>query len=110
MRSNVARGWTPLSTSRPQREDDTVTAHQEIREVARTLASHAPSDEFALADVIVEMRVRGSRYAESTIRTHVTSRMCANAPDHHAVVYRDFWCVDRGSGRYRLYLPGVDEN
>jgi hypothetical protein len=85
-----------------------VTAHTEIREVARALASRAPNGEFTLAEVIAEMRARGSRYAESTIRTHVTSRMCANAPDHHAVVYRDFWCVDRGSGRYRLYRPGID--
>lgn len=85
-----------------------VTAHQEIREVARALASHAANGEFTLAQVIAQMRARGSRYAESTIRTHVTSRMCANAPDHHAIVYRDFWCVDRGSGRYRLYRPGTD--
>ncbi len=85
-----------------------MTAHQEIREVARELASHAPDHAFTLADVIAQMRARGSQYAESTIRTHVTSRMCANAPDHHAVVYRDFWCVDHGSGRYRLYRPGTD--
>ena len=32
----------------------------------------------------------GSTYRPSTIRTHVPSRMCANAPDHHAVTYRDF--------------------
>lgn len=86
-----------------------VTAHQEIREVARALASHAGNGEFTLGQVIEQMRARGSRYAESTIRTHVTSRMCANAPDHQAVVYRDFWCVDRGSGRYRLHRPGTDE-
>jgi hypothetical protein len=85
-----------------------VTAHQEIREVARALASHAPDHEFTLADVIAQMRGRGNRYAESTIRTHVTSRMCADTPDQHAVVYRDLWCVDRGSGRYRLYRPGTD--
>jgi hypothetical protein len=85
-----------------------VTAHQEIREVARALAAHAPNGEFTLPEVIAAMWARGSRYAESTIRTHVTSRMCANAPDHHAVVYRDFWCIDRGSGRYRLYRPGTD--
>jgi hypothetical protein len=86
-------------------EDDTVTAHADIRLVAHALASHAPDGKFTLADVIAEMRARGSRYAESTIRTHVTSRMCANAPNHHAVVYRDFWCIDRGSGRYRLFRP-----
>lgn len=80
-----------------------VTAHEEIREVARELASQSEDGEFTLAEILRAMKARGSRYAESTIRTHVTSRMCANAPDHHGVVYRDFWCIDRGSGRYRIY-------
>jgi len=34
-------------------------------------------------------------YAESTIRTHVVSRMCATAPDHPAVVYRDLMGAPR---------------
>jgi hypothetical protein len=32
--------------------------------------------------------------------TRATSRMCPNAPDDHAVVYRDL--VRVGDGRYRL--------
>jgi alkylated DNA nucleotide flippase Atl1 len=79
------------------------TAHEEIREVAHELASRSEDGEFTLAEILQAMKTRGSRYAESTIRTHVTSRMCANAPDHHGVVYQDFWCIDRGSGRYRIY-------
>ena len=43
---------------------------------------------------------RPSGYAESTIRTHVTSRMCGNAPDNHAVTYDDLVRID--AGRYRL--------
>lgn len=35
----------------------------------------------------------------STVRTHVTSRMCVDAPDHHAVVYGDLRRV--GPGMYR---------
>ena len=46
------------------------------------------------------MRRNGSSYRESTIRTHVTSRMCANAPDHLAVTYQDFIRTD--VGRYRF--------
>jgi hypothetical protein len=38
-------------------------------------------------------------YKESTIRTHVTSRMCANSPDNHAVTYPDLIRTD--VGRYR---------
>ncbi len=46
---------------------------------------------------------RGSRYAESTVRTMVTSHLCANAPDHASVTYRDFERV--GHGLYRLSQP-----
>ena len=49
-------------------------------------------------DVLREMR--DSTYSESTIRTHVTSRMCANAPDNHGTTYDDL--VRVGRGLYRL--------
>ena len=42
----------------------------------------------------------GTRYAETTIRTQVASRMCATAPDHPARTYDDFVRVDQGV--YRL--------
>lgn len=41
------------------------------------------------------------RYKEPTIRTHVTSRMCIDASDHHATVYADLNPVDRGVYRRR---------
>ena len=47
-------------------------------------------------DVIGEMLRRGSAYKESTIRTHVVSRMCANSPKHHEATYDDFVRVDYG--------------
>jgi hypothetical protein len=54
---------------------------------------------FTIMDVTREMS--GSGYAESTIRTHITSRMCVNAPDHHAVTYPDLERVGRGVYRRR---------
>lgn len=72
------------------------------------MVAQSPHREFILANIIAEMKARGSGYSERTIRTHVTSRMCANAPRNHAVVYNDFWCIDRGSGRYRLFNPDSD--
>jgi hypothetical protein len=51
-------------------------------------------------DVINELRRHGSRYADSTIRTHVTSRMCADAPANHATTYADLQRV--GQDRYTL--------
>jgi hypothetical protein len=35
-------------------------------------------------------------YRPSTIRTHVVSRMCRDAPDHHAVTYDDLERVSPG--------------
>ena len=59
---------------------------------------HGRSD-FDLGDVVTETAVHDPEFAESTIRTHVTSRMCADAPDHHGTVYADLERV--GRGRYR---------
>ena len=54
---------------------------------------------FDLVEVVQEVQAAGTGYRESTIRTHVTSRMCADAPDHHGTTYADLERVDRG--RYR---------
>lgn len=53
---------------------------------------------FTPRDVIDAMQRAGSGYRTSTIRTHICSRMCANAPDHHAVVFEV---------RLRLPLPAT---
>jgi hypothetical protein len=83
------------------REGLSVTAREEIHEAALAVCS---SDRIAyLSDIVTEMKRRGTKYKESTIRTHVTSRLCANAPDHHAVTYSDFEHVGSpASGLYRL--------
>ncbi len=77
-----------------------MTCRDEVLDAARALASRSSDGTFTVAQVVAEMRRRGSRYLESTIRTHVISRMCANAPDHHAVVYQDL--VRTHWGTYRL--------
>ncbi len=55
---------------------------------------------FRVDEVATEMNRRGSRYSESTVRTYVTSVMCANAPVHHANHTDDLVRVSRGV--YRL--------
>ena len=77
-----------------------MTARDEVLDTARQLASDSGDGTFTLGDVLTLMHQRGTRYADSTIRTQVTSRMCANSPDHHAVVFDDLIRV--GSGRYRI--------
>jgi hypothetical protein len=76
------------------------TARQEILTAARKLAGRSPDGSFTLTQIITELRRAGTLYAESTIRTHVTSRMCADSPDHHGTTYDDLERLDRG--RYRL--------
>lgn len=84
----------------PQASQPSGSARQEILTAARKLASRSPDGSFTLEQVIAELRRVGTRYAEATIRTHVTSRMCADSPDHHGTTYDDLERLDRG--RYRL--------
>jgi hypothetical protein len=79
------------------------TARAEILATARRLAGQSADGSFTLAQILASMNHAGTLYAESTIRTHVTSRMCADAPDHHATTYDDFQRL--GIGRYRLRDP-----
>jgi hypothetical protein len=77
-----------------------MTARDDVLAASRALASRSEDGTFSLANVISELRRRRSVYEESTIRTHVTSKMCRNAPDHQDTAYNDLEQV--GRGRYRL--------
>jgi hypothetical protein len=67
---------------------------------ARLERRHGRMD-FELAEVVAEVLAVSSSHAESTIRTHITSRMCIDAPDHHATTFDDLARVDRGLYRRR---------
>lgn len=58
-------------------------------------------DIFSPAEIAREMRTQGTIFEDSTIRTHVVSRMCIDAPDHHSTVYDDLERVGRGIYRPR---------
>lgn len=76
-----------------------MTCRDEI--LAAIPAVAGPDGMFTAEQVVDALRVRGSRYAESTIRTHVVSRMYADTADHHARTYDDLTRVDRGQYRLR---------
>jgi len=78
-----------------------VTCRDEVLAAFARLMARTSRDTFSLEEIVRDVRSQGSDYRESTIRTHITSRMCANAPDHHAVVYNDLERVDRGIYRLR---------
>jgi hypothetical protein len=75
------------------------TAREQILEAVGYI-TRGGRQTFTIAEVITELERRGSQLARSTIRTHIASRMCANAPDHHGTTYDDFERVDHGE--YRL--------
>jgi hypothetical protein len=77
-----------------------MTCRDEVLDAIDAILRRSGRDRFTVAEVVDEMARRGTEYAESTIRTHVTSRMCANAPHHHGVVYGDLLRVGRAT--YRL--------
>ena len=75
------------------------TCRDEILECIRRVTASKDTP-FTIDEIVAGMRAGGTGYAESTIRTHISSRMCADAPDNHAVTYTD---LDRvGRGVYRL--------
>ena len=69
----------------------------------RSLASRHGHNFFKLEVIVAEVYANGSSYKESTIRTHITSSMCKDAPDNHSTVYRDLERL--GRGQYRLARP-----
>jgi hypothetical protein len=75
-----------------------MTCRDEILVAAESVSKRSPM--FSIEDVLSEMQRRGTTYKESTIRTHIASRMCRNAPDHHETTYRDM--VRISHGLYRL--------
>ena len=77
-----------------------MTARDGVLLAAYQLADASPDGTFTVDEVTDALKAAGTIYKESTIRTHVVSRMCANAPDNHAVTYDDL--VRVGEGRYRL--------
>lgn len=76
-----------------------MTAREEILAALPAVRARTGRESFTAQDVIEELQRRGSTYEPSTIRTHVISRMCANAPHHHARTYEDLERLP--DGRYQ---------
>lgn len=76
------------------------SARDEILEVVKNLTKERTVKSFTVSEVLDLMKSCETNYKESTIRTHITSKCCANAPNHHGTVYNDFERIGRGI--YRL--------
>lgn len=77
-----------------------MACRDEIIECAKDVMRGSRKSEFSIPEIIVCMVNKGTVYTESTIRTHIASRMCKDAPKNHAVKYDDMQRVRRGV--YRL--------
>lgn len=77
-----------------------MTCRDEVLAAFQRLISRTSRQAFTPAEIVREVTAVTYAYRESTIRTHVVSRMCANASDHHDVDYDDLERLGRG-----LYQP-----
>jgi hypothetical protein len=78
------------------------TARAEILTAIQALASRSGRPDVTVQEVVDEMRRGGSSYAESTVRTMLTSHMCAQVHGPNIGTYDDVDRVDRGTYRLRI--------
>jgi hypothetical protein len=89
----------PPDGSPPNPASGRLGARDEILDAIDALLVRSGANSVTVEAVLFELRRRGTTYAESTIRTMMTSHMCANAPDHAAKTFKDLERVGRGSYR-----------
>ncbi len=77
-----------------------MTCRDEILACVQELVQRTGEEHFTTQDILDCMKKKGTQHKESTITTHITSRLCANAPNHHGTTYNDLERTDRGT--YRL--------
>lgn len=75
------------------------TCRNAILEAVGRLERRHGRQAFDLAEIVTETFAVDASFAESAVRTQVSSRMCADPPDNHGTVYADLERVDRS--RYR---------
>jgi hypothetical protein len=75
-------------------------ARGEILASARRVLHRSGGQTFSMNDIITDMRTQGSGYAEGTIRTMLTSHLCADSSGPGIAGYSDF--RREGHGIYRF--------
>ena len=59
--------------------------------------------EFELTEIVNEVFAVTNEFKDLTIRTHITSRMCIQAPTNHATKFDDLDRIDVGKYRRRIW-------
>ncbi len=78
-----------------------MTCRDEILACIQQITKGSSTGEFSIKDVVSYMERSGSEYEASIIRTHIASKLCSNAPNHHDKNYDDLIRVSRGIYRLR---------
>ena len=76
-----------------------MTAREDLLQAGKDLTASGQAL-FSPAELIAQARGKGSNYPDGTLRTHIVSHMCANAPANAATSSGEFMRVS--SGLYRL--------
>ncbi|WP_104105361.1 hypothetical protein [Nocardioides sp. 616] len=79
------------------------TARADILDAVRRILAASEQDTFGVDEVVADMSARGSRFAAATVRTMLTSHMCADVRGRGIAAFDDVQRV--GPGTYRL-RPG----
>jgi hypothetical protein len=77
-----------------------MVCHEEVLEAVRAVVRIKGINEFSPEEVSSYLINRKTIYAKSSIKTHIVSRCCVNAPENHAVRYQYFKRI--GHGLYKL--------
>src|SRR5262245_10026948 len=81
-----------------------MAVHDEVLKAAQERCRQTGSTEFELSDIVAAL----PHLNEGSVRTHVTSRCCINAPKHHAHRWGYFRRVSRGVyelvSKYRIHI------
>jgi len=80
-----------------------VNCREELLATVIALVKEKGVNEFTVVEVVESMQKNNTIYKESTIRTHITSRCCFNAPKHHASIYDDYERINKGVYRIKDY-------
>ncbi|SOC22056.1 hypothetical protein SAMN05880501_113120 [Ureibacillus xyleni] len=78
------------------------TCREQLLSATKVIIHAKGKNEFTIVEVLDYLNQHGSHFKESTIRTHITSKCCINAPNHHAETFNDYIRINRG--KYALLL------
>lgn len=78
------------------------TCREAVLEAFDRLESRNSRKDFSVSEIVKEVFTVTDEFKETTISTHIVSRMCFQAPKNHGTTYED---LDRVSpGRYARRL------